>query len=91
MRRLALPLALLVAVYLDSILFCRLNIEGIRPDAILAVVVSAGVLLGSIKGEMCIRDRLVDAFIEEGHDLMAAVLSGSGANVHVVRRSVMES
>lgn len=50
MRRLALPLALLVAVYLDSILFCRLNIEGIRPDAILAVVVSAGVLLGSIKG-----------------------------------------
>lgn len=50
MRRLALPLSLLVAVYLDSILFCRLNIGGIRPDAILTVVVSAGVLLGSIKG-----------------------------------------
>ena len=50
-----------------------------------------------IEGEKLVREavvsgaQLVDAFIEEGHDLMAAVLSGSGANVHVVRRSVMES
>lgn len=50
MRRAALPIALLIGIYLDSILFCRLNISGIRPDALLAVVVSAGVLLGSVKG-----------------------------------------
>ncbi len=50
MRRLALPIALLVGAYLDSILFARLNIDGIRPDALLAVIVSAGVLLGSVKG-----------------------------------------
>ena len=50
MRRAALPIALLIGIYLDSILFCRLNISGIRPDALLAVAVSAGVLLGSVKG-----------------------------------------
>ena len=50
MRRAALPIALLIGIYLDSILFCRLNISGIRPDALLAVVVSASVLLGSVKG-----------------------------------------
>ena len=50
-----------------------------------------------IEGEKLVREavvsgaQFVDAFIEEGHDLMAAVLSGSGASVHVVRRSVMES
>lgn len=49
MRRFALPLAFLIGIYLDSILFCRLNIGGIRPDALLVVIVSAGVLLGSVK------------------------------------------
>ena len=49
MRRFALPLAFLTGIYLDSILFCRLNIGGIRPDALLVVIVSAGVLLGSVK------------------------------------------
>ena len=48
MRRAALPIALLIGIYLDSILFCRLNISGIRPVALLAVAVSAGVLLGSV-------------------------------------------
>ena len=50
-----------------------------------------------IEGEKLVREavvsgaQFVDAFIEDGHDLMAAVLSGSGANVYTVRRSVMES
>ena len=35
MRRFALPLAFLIGIYLDSILFYRLNIGGIRPDALL--------------------------------------------------------
>ena len=50
-----------------------------------------------IEGERLVREavlsgaQLVDAFVEEGHEPMAAMLSGSGANVHFVRRSVMES
>ncbi len=41
---------ILIGIYLDSILFSRLNIGGIRPDALMTVVVSAGVLLGSMQG-----------------------------------------
>ena len=50
-----------------------------------------------IEGENLIREAVVsgmtisDAFIEEGHDIMRAVLEGSGANVYVVKRAVMES
>ena len=50
-----------------------------------------------IEGERLVREAVVsgaefqDAFIEEGHDLMAAVLQGSGAQVHIVTRSVMKS
>lgn len=50
MRRMILPVMILIGIYLDSILFCRLNIGGIRPDTLMAVAVSAGVLLGSMKG-----------------------------------------
>lgn len=50
-----------------------------------------------IEGDKLVREavvsgaELVEAFIEEGHDLMAAVLEGSGATVHTVKRAVMES
>lgn len=50
-----------------------------------------------IEGERLVREAVVsgvefhDAFIEEGHDLMVAVLQGSGAHVHVVSRSVIRS
>ena len=50
-----------------------------------------------IEGEKLVREAIVsgavfqDAFIEAGHDIMAAVLSGSGAEVHTVSRAVMES
>ncbi len=50
-----------------------------------------------IEGENLVREAVVsgaefsDAFIEEGHELMAAVLSGSGANVRLVKRNVMKS
>lgn len=50
-----------------------------------------------IEGENLVREAVVsgvefgDAFIEEGHDLMRAVLEGSGAKVYTVKRAVMES
>lgn len=50
-----------------------------------------------IEGERLVREAVVsgaefhDAFIEEGHDLMEAVLLGSGATVHTVTRNVMKT
>jgi TrmH family RNA methyltransferase len=50
-----------------------------------------------IEGEKLVREAVIscarfsEAFIEEGHELMAAVLTGSGAQVHIVKRAVMES
>ncbi len=50
-----------------------------------------------IEGEKLVREAVVsgaqfaEAFIEEGHELMSAVLSGSGATVYTVKRAVMES
>ena len=48
MRRFVLPIALLLGVYLDSIFFARVNISGVRPDTLMAVIVSYGVLAGSL-------------------------------------------
>ncbi len=46
MRRLYIVIAAAVGLYLDSVLFARVNISGIRPDAIMALTASLGVLLG---------------------------------------------
>ena len=47
MRRWLLALTLIIAFYLDNMLFSFINLFGIRPDVTLAVVVSLGFLLGS--------------------------------------------
>lgn len=50
-----------------------------------------------IEGDKLVREavvsgaQIVDAFIEEGHELMTAVLQGSGAAVYTVKRPVMET
>ena len=52
MRRLYLCLAVLAALYLDSIFFVKINLNGIRPDALLALVAAMSLLLGSKKGAL---------------------------------------
>lgn len=50
-----------------------------------------------LEGDKLVREAVVsgvnfrDAFIEEGHDLMFAILEGAGANVHLVSRPVMKA
>lgn len=50
-----------------------------------------------IEGDKLVREavvsgaQLVEAFVEEGHDLMTAVLEGCGATVYTVKRPVMET
>ena len=52
MRRLYIVIAAAAGLYLDSVLFARVNISGIRPDAIMALTASLGVLLGMKKGAL---------------------------------------
>ncbi len=52
MRRLYIVMAAAVGLYLNSVLFARVNISGIRPDAIIALTASLGVLLGMKKGAL---------------------------------------
>jgi len=50
-----------------------------------------------IEGDKFVREaiisgaEIVDAFIEEGHDLMQAILEGAGAEVKIVSRDVMKA
>lgn len=50
-----------------------------------------------IEGDRLVREAVIsgaeitEAFIEEGHELMAAVLEGAGVKVYTVKRSVMET
>lgn len=46
MRRIFVPVALLIALYFDTIFFQLFNINGICPDVLMAVIVSIGVLRG---------------------------------------------
>ena len=50
MYRASVAVSLVVAIFLDSVLFPRLNILGVRPDCILALCVSLGLLLGQQEG-----------------------------------------
>ncbi len=50
MKRFSLVIAALVALYLDSVFFSKVNLDGIRPDALLALVAAMSLLLGSTKG-----------------------------------------
>lgn len=50
MRRLIIPISLIVALYLDSVIFPELNILGTRPDMVLAVIASLSMLTGSVTG-----------------------------------------
>lgn len=52
MRNFFIALALMIAAYLDSVFFNAFNIAGARPDAMLAVAVSLGVLMGSLPASL---------------------------------------
>lgn len=52
MRRIYLALSVLVALYLDSIFFAKINLNGIRPDAMLALIAAMSMLIGSKKGAL---------------------------------------
>lgn len=50
MKRFLVPLLVILALYFDSIFFHQINIASVRPDTLLAVIISYSVLAGSVKG-----------------------------------------
>ena len=48
LKRYLVPLLFLAGVYMDSIFFTRLNLFGIRPDMLMALIVSYGMLMGRL-------------------------------------------
>ncbi len=52
MRNVYIVVSVGVAVYLDSIFFNAFNIAGARPDAVLVVAVSLGVLMGALPASL---------------------------------------
>lgn len=85
MYRASVVISLLVAVFLDSVLFARLHIMGIRPDCLLALAVSLGVLLGQQEGLLfgLAGGLLVDVLFGRavGLNAMAYMLSGAAGGL----------
>lgn len=52
MRNLYIAISMVIAVFLDSIFFNAFNIAGARPDAMLVVAVSLGVLMGGLPASL---------------------------------------
>ncbi|MEL7610014.1 MAG: rod shape-determining protein MreD [Bacillota bacterium] len=48
MRKTVTIVAILLSVFLDSLVFARLGLYGVRPDALLGTIVSFGVLMGGL-------------------------------------------
>ncbi len=63
-KKLTAFVAMLVCIQLDSVVFARLNLFDIRPDAMLAAAVSFGILQGSMFGAVygAIGGLIVDLF-----------------------------
>jgi rod shape-determining protein MreD len=48
MRRISIWLSIIICIYLDSVFFDRVNLYGVRPDCLLALIVTLGILMGSL-------------------------------------------
>ena len=80
MRRWLLILSLLTAFYLDNVFFNIVNVMGFRPDVMLAVVVSLGVLAGPLEAATAglITGLITDIFFNKIVGLTALVYMLAG-------------
>lgn len=79
--RASVAISLVVAIFLDSVLFARINIMGIQPDCMLALSVSLGVLLGQREGLFfgLLGGLLVDVFFGRALGFYAMAYMFAGA------------
>ena len=48
-KNISIFIAIIICIYLDSVLFNRINIANAKPDALIALMASLGVLIGGLK------------------------------------------
>jgi rod shape-determining protein MreD len=80
MRRVSIWLSIIICVYLDSVFFSRVNLYGIRPDCVLALIVSLGILMGSLPAAVIgtFTGLFTDIFFGEFVGYNAAILLVAG-------------
>lgn len=80
MHRLYVGLTLMLAVFMDSVVFARFNIFGVVPDCVLAVIVNMGILLGANDAALvgCLTGLLIDVLFGRavGINALAYMFSG---------------
>ncbi|MEG1559587.1 MAG: rod shape-determining protein MreD [Clostridia bacterium] len=81
-------IALLIGIFLDSVFFNTVNIVGIRPDALLAIIVSIGFMLGGWRTALigCITGLTVDVMFYKIVGINAALYMLSGMLAGVFHR-----
>ena len=79
-KKLTAFIAMLVCIQLDSVVFARLNLFDIRPDAMLAAAVSFGILQGSMFGAVygAIGGLIMDLFFGTSLGLYSALYLTAG-------------
>jgi len=62
MHRLYVAISLMAAMFLDAVVFARVNIAGIVPDCMLVIIVSLGTLMGAVEAGAigCIMGLIID-------------------------------
>jgi len=80
MYRLYVVVSLMLAMFMDSVIFSRFSILGVVPDCVLAVVVCVGILLGTTDAVLagCIAGLIIDVFFGKavGINALAYMISG---------------
>jgi rod shape-determining protein MreD len=80
MRRVWIWLSIIICIYLDSVFFHRVNLYGIRPDCVLALTVTLGILMGSLPAAVIgtFTGLFTDIFFGEFVGYNAAILLVAG-------------
>lgn len=81
MYRLYAAISIVIGIYLDSVLFARVNIFGVVPDCVLVVIVCMGILLGANEAAAigCATGLLIDVLFGRAVGINAIAYMASGA------------
>ena len=73
-----IAISALVCIFLDEVIFSRVNILGVRPDLLMALTVSFGILIGSV------RSQIICGGIGLLYDIAAGRMIGLNCAIYVV-------
>ena len=81
MYRLYAAISIIIGMYLDSVLFAKVNIAGVLPDCVLVVIVCMGIQLGATEAAAvgCAAGLVIDILFGKavGINAIAYMIAGS--------------